>query len=293
MKYEPTIGIVGVSDAKDDHDYYISSSVIGWLRTHGCHIIYIHPLWSRTTIDTVMRYVDGVIFQGAENHPYPDEPVFRTISHILDIVVSGKYGKIPIYGICNGLQSIATYFSGIHWDTLKTFVNNVGSTSPTCFADDDPIFRRLLYNGDLTSPLNYNHRFAISVEDFRKSAKLSTDFQILGTAVSKHAKYASTEFVACMRHKRLPIFASMFHPEKANYEWSPHQSFINRTIPAVVSGENIGAFFVELCRIYATADRRCDRQRYDVVRKYSIYKKRFVYKPPVVFDDPLLRVMLS
>lgn len=253
----PVIGIVGVSGHKNDHNYYISSAYIGWLRTHSCNIIYIHPLWTHTTLENVMKHVDGVILQGADNNPYPDDPVFRTISRILTIVVSEKYGKIPVYGICNGLQSIATYFSGIPWNRLKTKVRNTLSNSHTQFTVGRNVFRQLMYEANTNTPLNYNHNYVVSLEDFNKSAELTTQFQILGTSFSASKKYEHIDFIACMRHKHLPIFASMFHPEKANYEWSPDQSFINRSIATVATGENMGAFFVELC-VASTPLKRMD-----------------------------------
>jgi len=288
MKYEPIIGIVGVSDHKHDHNYYISSAYVGWLRTHGCRIIAINPLWKHTTLENVIQHTDGIIFQGAENHPYPDDPVFRTISRILEIVVSEKYGKIPVYGICNGLQSIVTYFSDIPWDRLKTFVANTRSTSKTHYTTHRPnVFKSLLYTSDTDIPLNYNHRYVVSTNTFHNSKRLTDNFYVLGSSFSKSKKYAHIEFVSCIRHKNLPIFASMFHPEKANYEWSPSQSFINRSIPTVMTSENTGAFFVELCRLYGI-----DRNRPWNSTIHDVSGLELTYVKPRLFDDPMVHLYL-
>ena len=289
MNYEPIIGIVGVSNHKHNHNYYISSAYVGWLRTKGCRIIAINPLWKHTTLEKVIQHTDGIIFQGAENHPYPDDPVFRTISRILEIVVSEKYGKIPVYGICNGLQSIVTYFSGIPWDSLKTFVANTHSTSKTHYTTHTHnVFKSLLYNSDTDIPLNYNHQYVVSTSTFHDSKRLKDNFYVLGTSFSKSKKYAHIEFVSCIRHKNLPIFASMFHPEKANYEWSPSQSFINRSIPTVVTSENTGAFFVELCRLYGTERNRPWNSTINDVSGLEL-----TYVKPRMFDEPMVRLYLQ
>ncbi len=290
----PVIGIVGVSNHKYDHNYYISSAYVGWLRTHGCRIIAINPIWNHTTLEKVIKYTDGILFQGAENHPYPDDPVFRTISHILEIVVSEKYGKIPVYGICNGLQSIATYFSNIPWDTLKTFVANIHSTSKTHYTPHRPnVFKSLLDNTNTVIPLNYNHKYVVSTNTFNNSKRLTDNFNVLASSFSKSKKYKHIEFVSCMRHRNLPIFASMFHPEKANNEWSPSQSFINRSIPTVMTSENICAFFVELCRLYRI-ERNHPQSGWNnkILDKYDVSGLELTYVKPCMFDDPMVRVYL-
>jgi len=284
----PVIGIIGISNDKHDRLYHISTVYISWLRTHGCHVIYIHPMWTPVRLYRVLQSIDGVVFPGSNNHPYSDEPVFRTFSRILAYAVESK--KFPVYGICCGLQSIATYFSGKSWNSMYTYVDNVWTVRPTYFRATGTmtnVFKHL----SSANTHNYNHRYGITVDTFHKSPHLSDNFQIQATSFSKNEKYASIEFVSTMIHKHVPIFATMFHPEKANYEWAPKQKNIDRSIPSVTTGEHISAFFVELCRLYANEKHRPNRAMSGSMA-YDVSHLKAVYREPRGFDDALVRVYL-
>lgn len=135
-----------------------------------------------------IEYVDN--FDAIIFSPGPDIPAKNNVMEkILD-----KYGtKIPVLGICLGLQAIVLYFGGsivrldkvVHGRTKKVIVI---SENNTLFKDIDNKFEAGLY-----------HSWIASSEGFPDVLEV--------TALSEEGR------IMALRHRELDIEALQFHPE--------------------------------------------------------------------------------
>ncbi len=135
-----------------------------------------------------IEYVDN--FDAIIFSPGPDIPAKNNIMEkILD-----KYGtKIPVLGICLGLQAIVLYFGGsiVKLDEVvhgRTKNINVISDNNTLFKDIDKIFEAGLY-----------HSWIASIDNFPDTLEV--------TALSEEGR------IMAIRHKEFNIEALQFHPE--------------------------------------------------------------------------------
>ena len=71
-----------------------------------------------------------------------------------------------------------------------------------------------------TDPMTFNnHNDFVTVEDFYKNPRLSSEFKILSTSTSKNH---TIEFISSIEGVRYPFYAVQFHPEKSEYDFNPN-----------------------------------------------------------------------
>jgi gamma-glutamyl hydrolase len=102
-----------------------------------------------------------------------------------------------------------------------------------------------LYQAVQTEQLVYNsHHFCISNDKIEESTgPLSKNFNLLAVNWDAHGQ----EYIALVEHKKLPIYASQFHPEKNGFEWTTYEN-IPHTQNAIYFMQYLGNFFVDEAR---------------------------------------------
>ena len=102
-----------------------------------------------------------------------------------------------------------------------------------------------LYQAVQNEQLIYNaHSFCISTDKIVNSdGPLHKNFNLLATNWDADGK----EYIALVEHKRLPIYASQFHPEKNAFEWSPYVA-IPHSKNAILFMQYLANFLVEEAR---------------------------------------------
>ncbi len=106
----------------------------------------------------------------------------------IKLIKTGIKNKIPILGVCRGMQVINFFFKGKQ-KKIKNHMRN----------RHDIFFNEKLFNKKKMNVNSY-HNFGIPINLLAKS--------LLPVAVDK------SKNVEFLRHKYLPIFCSMFHPER-------------------------------------------------------------------------------
>jgi putative glutamine amidotransferase len=135
--------------------------------------------------------LDGIILSGGDNigdTPERDKTEKILINFAINV-------KIPIFGICRGMQVLNNYFGG----------NNMALNNSTHIDNDhiikieNNIFSELLQSSELV--VNSFHHNVITKESLGKS--------LIPFALSKNDKTVEGFF-----HSELPIIGVMWHPER-------------------------------------------------------------------------------
>lgn len=99
-----------------------------------------------------------------------------------------------------------------------------------------------LYQAIITEKLVYNaHKFCLSpnlVEDTK--GPLHNHYDLLAVNYDSHGQ----EYMALVEHKKYPIYASQFHPEKNAFEWSIYAD-IPHSRNAILFMQYLGNFLVD------------------------------------------------
>ena len=101
-------------------------------------------------------------------------------------------GKIPIFGVCIGLQSICTAFGGV-----VTYASRLmhGKTSPVHYETDSVLFQGM----PNPFPAARYHSLSASREDLPPELRV--------TAISED------EEIMALEHRTMPVYGVQFHPE--------------------------------------------------------------------------------
>ena len=138
--------------------------------------------------------------------------------------------RMPVFGICRGIQSINVYFGGSLIQDVPTQVQHPlmhhGPEEPVEIEAVHPIrverdsFLYRAYGQDTLTVNSYHHQAVKTMAD---------DFRL--------AASTSDGVIEAMEHKELPIIAVQFHPEKA--------AFANRH-EGCVSGDELFHYFARM-----------------------------------------------
>jgi gamma-glutamyl-gamma-aminobutyrate hydrolase PuuD len=225
--HTPTIGILAI---RYKTDYMISKVVFDWISTQVCNVIYLSPKMSDMEWVTVLKNLDGVIFPGGEDQPVPQNRTYRLAKKIMSAAVGRR---IPIIGMCLGLQYLLTFFSGDTWEHIHTKVHSRGVANRLhlCENVELPIDTKIHYI--------FNHTNAITTESFSKNPQLPQIFDVLTT--SQHNGY---HYVSTIQGKQLPLFGTQWHPEAAEHTSNPRAN-IPRSLESIKTGRIIIRHFME------------------------------------------------
>lgn len=156
----------------------------------------IIPIFIPNTLGNVKTYlknlkIDGLILSGGDNI---GDFVLRdkTEREILEFSIESK---IPIFGVCRGMQMINDFFGGTIIKTQNE--NHVGKTHPIGLTK--PEFSSFLNNKEII--VNSFHNNIIKKEN-------------LGTGLEPFALYSKDDTVEGFVHKDYPIIGVMWHPER-------------------------------------------------------------------------------
>lgn len=175
--------------------------------------------------------LNGVLFPGGSgDYLSKGRFVLEQVKRFND---EGTY--YPLMAICLGLQNLCVFTSDLGEQVLDSFPlyktsiplefkKNPRETQ--IFSQMRPDEIKLISTEDV----NYNnHHFAVKVENFETDKGLKDFWEV--TAVHKMPD-DGREFVAAIESKQYPIYATMFHPEKATTMFYPG-SGINRSWPSI------------------------------------------------------------
>ena len=224
----------------------------------GARVVPISLAYSYEKIDSLLSKVNGVLFTGGSAPILVNETLTSEYGekgcYIYEQVkkFNDQNNFFPLWGTCLGFELIhicankesatLSQFNGTPSYTRENMFRRKARKS-AIFTYRDPEYGREMM--DILSELNVSslsHNFGVSPETYKLYQNLTDNFNILSTMLD----HDGNEFVAMIEHKKYPIFAVQFHPEKNIYEFFypeyPHSE------DAIISATYLSNFFVSLGR---------------------------------------------
>jgi carbamoyl-phosphate synthase small subunit len=165
-------------------DYGMKWNIARYLRDIGCRVTIVPG--TATADEILAMQPDGVFLSNGPGDPEPLTYAIETIQGLL--------GKIPIFGICLGLQLLGLAFGG---KTYKLRFGHRGANQPVLNVRTGKV--------EITSQ---NHGFAVD------AATLPSDVEVTHINLNDQT-------IEGIRHKVYPAFGVQYHPEAAA---GPHDS---------------------------------------------------------------------
>lgn len=184
----PSDYVSGADRADGPHvvaiDYGMKWNIARYLRDIGCRVTIVPG--TATASEILALQPDGVFLSNGPGDPEPLTYAIETIQGLL--------GKIPIFGICLGLQLLGLAFGG---RTYKLRFGHRGANQPVLNVRTGKV--------EITSQ---NHGFAVD------AATLPADVEVTHINLNDQT-------IEGIRHKVFPAFGVQYHPEAAA---GPHDS---------------------------------------------------------------------
>ena len=158
-------------------DFGVKYNILRRLRQRGFHIQVVPP---RTTAAEVMAYKPrGVFLSNGPGDPDPLDYAHNTVRELI--------GRVPIFGICLGLEILGFSFGG---RCFKLKFGHRGANQPV----------KDLAGGKVAIT-SQNHGFAVDVESMH-----NPDVEITQVNLNDRT-------IEGLRHKKHPVFGVQYHPE--------------------------------------------------------------------------------
>jgi len=221
----PTIGII--TQVKKNEDYnYIMAAYVKFVEQSGSRVVPINPADSDEHILDLMSKINGVIYPGGGT-PLIDEDGLTEYSKkgklILDKAkeMNDEGIHFPVWAICLGIQEVALieapyqdvllsgYFDSYNYANNVTFVSNLAKSKMFSHMPQH------LINALKKENITFNsHHDGVVPQTFEKYDSLK-EYNVLAVSYDNDG----VEYVASIEHKRYPIFAHQYHPEKNAFIW--------------------------------------------------------------------------
>lgn len=199
--------LIGIVGSIGNNNVFGQKAYINYFKHFG-NIIVINPRQ-----DTIIPQLDLLVLPGGlDVSPYR----YKEISdpelcgepnpwfEWFDMVVLPKYidNKIPIYGICRGMQTLNVHFGGTLHQNIENHPYSTKSRDELVHSVFDNITNKI-------HKVNSLHHQAVKV--------LGNDLIPILTEV---VRKSDTALIESFAHKTLPIYGEQFHPEELYSEYS-------------------------------------------------------------------------
>ncbi|XP_064104108.1 gamma-glutamyl hydrolase-like [Macrobrachium nipponense] len=150
---------------------------------------------------------------------------------------------LPIWGTCLG-QEMILYLAANQTDWMTSCLAENKADSLTLQPDHEEslLFRempkRIKHFLQFENTTVNFHEFCSTPENFTASGLIG-DFRMLATSFD----YSDLEYVAMVEHRKMPIFASQFHPEMTPFQWPADGRHNN--IPHSSEAVQVSHFFAD------------------------------------------------
>jgi len=232
---------------------YIPTSYVKWLEAAGLRVVPLNHRNSKQELMDKLRKVNGVMFPGGGG----EEPVWREAANSVFAEVlrlnREPGGFFPFWGTCLGFELVVEQMASRKGDMVP--VGQVNMSLPMKFTPE--AYQSFLFNEKWglaggrkylrwfeEEPLAYNyHDESLLLSDVRKSQVLSDSIVVLATV----QPVGGPETVSLLQVKGMPVYATSFHPEKPQFEWSSHLQ-ISHSEHAVLANGHLAHSFAHLVR---------------------------------------------
>lgn len=234
---QPSSGTLNNSyfEASENFNFVPASYISYFSQTGSMPLLVPHDL-SLETLERIIRDSDALflpgggtdLFDKSGKTTFYQDRVTWMLKLVEKINNEGKF--FPVMGTCLGFQQILVAYDNNDPAIYKCDLND-NAQHPVIKGPDysqskifslfdqtrvDSVFAK--------GSFYYEHNCRITVPDF--NSKLSDKFLLTGTAKTDKGE----EFVTLVEHRKYPIFAQQFHPEKSQFERDEPVGFLDRDL---------------------------------------------------------------
>lgn len=235
---------------------YIAASYVKWIEAAGGQSVPILNTYSKSHVLKIMSRINGILLPGG-NRDLFDSNYGRVAKIIFDEVKryndQGTY--YPMWGTCLGFQAICVLAADPrdaegNKQHIRKLVKAKKMMQPVTFtakALKSRLLKKASWNLiQAMSTQNVSihmHNLGIAPEQFQIYSGLRDTFDMLATGVGSNG----VQFVSMVEGKRYPIWATQYHPEKNQFEWTRSVDF-NHEPDAIRVSQFFANFFVNQAR---------------------------------------------
>ena len=238
----------------ESYRYMIPASYVKWIGQAGGRALPVLLNQPREYYEEIFRVTNGLLFPGG-NQGIDPEDIYTEEGEIIWNLAkkandAGDY--YPLWGTCLGFEEFSVLETGdgtvISTDVVAT--NLALPLELTEAAPQSRLFRS--FSSQLVAALagesiTFNsHTHGLLLSEYESNPALNGFFDLL----SVNRAPAGMVFVSTMEARDYPFYATQWHPEKNNWEWSQNASYSN--IPhspnAILASQSTSGFFLSEAR---------------------------------------------
>jgi gamma-glutamyl hydrolase len=201
----------------------VVASYVKWIESAGARVVFVYYDAPQADLKQLLTtQLNGLVWTGGQSQI--TEGLYATTSqYLLSLIVAmnKKADYFPLWATCLGFQQVSVYFANDSSILVDRQLQNV--LVPLNFTQD-PMMSSMLNRAsdDIIAAFTYenitvnHHNNGVDPSSFVENPFLAGNFTVLATNMDVNGK----EFVSLIEGYGFPVYASQFHPEKNQFEWS-------------------------------------------------------------------------
>lgn len=244
---------------------YLPASYVQWVSQAGAIALVIPNDLPASKFQALLDKIDGFLVPGGSSELYNEEGKESSFMRCVNMAIDHCKKKLdhegvefPLFGICHGFQSFAVALSDRQILTFE--YQNYYQSHPVLIREENfkssRFFSKLNTEIFSKNRVYYWHGFGVNPENLKlpKYDKLREEVNFLGTS-RQGENHDQIELETLLEHKKYPIFATQFHPEKAQFERGDQIRFLDRSPEFIRFSFEMALNFVEIARSGMKHDR--------------------------------------
>jgi gamma-glutamyl hydrolase len=238
---------------------YVAGSYVDWVGSSGAVPVLVPFDIETSELDHFLENLDGFLFPGggAELRRKDDTAKPTQYQLVSEYIVNwimkrnDKGHYFPLFATCLGFENLIIQFAqntlALECDLDDEGVAHSLQVLPAFSKSEfwNSVGLSLASTAFKSNSIYFTHTCGIRTTSFNKNLNLTSQFELLTTAANKNG----TEFVASMEHKKYPIVANQWHPEKNMFERGKIYDFVDRSNTLLEMTQAMISKFVQKIRV--------------------------------------------
>ncbi len=220
-----------VKEEVSKYDYFIPASYVNWVGQAGARVLPILKGQPAQYYAAVFDLTNGLLFPGGNQGIAPSD-VYTEEGDILWTLAEESNDRgdyYPVWGTCLGFEEFAVLETdsddvidiNIQAQNLALPLRFTGSAAGSrLFASFTPDLLAAIQEQSITFN---SHEHGLLVSEYESNTSLNIFFDML----SFNEDRVGVQFVSTIEARRYPFYATQWHPEKNNFEWSDNEDYSN------------------------------------------------------------------